>query len=48
MLERSDSPWYPTMRLFRQKKVGDWTGIFEDVRRALAQRQPKTEGPLSN
>jgi hypothetical protein len=25
MLRRSDSPWYPTMRLFRQEKDGDWT-----------------------
>jgi tetratricopeptide (TPR) repeat protein len=26
---RSDSPWYPTMRLFRQSKFGDWPGVFE-------------------
>ena len=24
LLDRSDSPWYPTMRLFRQPKLGDW------------------------
>jgi Tfp pilus assembly protein PilF len=24
MLDRSDSPWYPTMRLYRQQKLGDW------------------------
>ena len=28
LLEREDSPWYPTMRLFRQKKPGDWDEVF--------------------
>jgi tetratricopeptide (TPR) repeat protein len=28
-LERDDSPWYPTMRLFRQSRWGDWTGGFD-------------------
>ncbi len=28
LLEREDSPWYPTMRLFRQAKVGDWSDVF--------------------
>lgn len=35
MLEREDSPWYPTMRLFRQKTAGDWSGLMADVRSAL-------------
>jgi hypothetical protein len=35
LLDRSDSPWYPSMRLFRQKKPGDWTGVFEEIRAAL-------------
>jgi Glycosyltransferase family 9 (heptosyltransferase) len=26
--EREDSPWYPTMRLFRQKRWGDWDEVF--------------------
>ncbi|NJM28085.1 MAG: glycosyltransferase family 9 protein [Pseudanabaena sp. RU_4_16] len=26
MLGREDSPWYPTMRLFRQRQNGDWEG----------------------
>ena len=34
MLNRSDSPWYPGMRLFRQKAQGDWTGALEELRRA--------------
>lgn len=28
MLDREDSPWYPTMRLFRQTRAGDWPGVF--------------------
>ena len=38
MLDRDDSPWYPTMRLFRQSRPGDWSGIFEVLSRALRQR----------
>ncbi len=36
MLERSDSPWYPTMRLFRQKKAGDWADVITRVARGDA------------
>ena len=35
MLEREDSPWYPTARLWRQEKPGDWEGVFERVALAL-------------
>ncbi len=35
MLNRSDTPWYPTMRLFRQSKPNDWAGVFREVRREL-------------
>ncbi len=35
LTERSDSPWYPTMKLFRQKRIGDWLGVVEEVRRGL-------------
>jgi hypothetical protein len=38
LLDRSDSPWYPTMRLFRQKKAGDWAGVFEEIVAALGER----------
>jgi tetratricopeptide (TPR) repeat protein len=31
MLDRNDSPWYPTMRLFRQKTAGDWHGVMDEV-----------------
>jgi tetratricopeptide (TPR) repeat protein len=36
MLERSDTPWYPTMRLYRQSAPGDWAGVIERVRTDLA------------
>jgi tetratricopeptide (TPR) repeat protein len=29
LFDREDSPWYPTMRLFRQERLGDWSGAFE-------------------
>ena len=29
LLDREDSPWYPTLRLFRQPSVGDWESVFE-------------------
>lgn len=35
LLERSDSPWYPTMRLFRQPAAGDWTAVFAAMASAL-------------
>ncbi|MBC6422744.1 MAG: hypothetical protein GDA38_15415, partial [Hormoscilla sp. SP12CHS1] len=35
LLDRSDSPWYPTMRLFRQAKLGDWPSVFAQVKAAL-------------
>jgi tetratricopeptide (TPR) repeat protein len=38
LLDRSNSPWYPTMRLFRQKKAGDWKGVFEEMEGAIQQR----------
>lgn len=31
LLERSDSPWYPTARLFRQRQAGDWAGVIAEV-----------------
>jgi hypothetical protein len=37
MTARSDSPWYPTMRLFRQPRGGDWTALAWSVARALAE-----------
>ncbi len=36
LLERTDSPWYPTMRLFRQSAIGDWDGVLQRLRQELA------------
>jgi len=35
LLERDDSPWYPSMRLFRQTVAGDWEGVMRAVALAL-------------
>jgi ADP-heptose:LPS heptosyltransferase len=32
---RSDSPWYPSMRLFRQTTRGDWRSVFAEIGKAL-------------
>jgi hypothetical protein len=31
MREGTTTPWYPTMRLFRQATVGDWPGVFGEI-----------------
>lgn len=36
LLDRADSPWYPSARLFRQPHPGDWRGVVAALRRALA------------
>ena len=35
LLERLDCPWYPTMRLFRQRRYGDWGELLERVTEEL-------------
>lgn len=44
LLDREDSPWYPTMRLYRQDTSGDWAGVFARIRADLAARM--ASGPL--
>jgi tetratricopeptide (TPR) repeat protein len=39
-LDREDTPWYPTMRLFRQTERGDWDGVMHRVYEALQTFQP--------
>lgn len=36
LLDRDDSPWYPTMRLFRQARFGDWDDVFSRIATELA------------
>lgn len=36
-IESDTTPWYPTMRLFRLKKQGDWVALFECIRHALGE-----------
>lgn len=36
LLERTDCPWYPSVRLFRQSRRGDWAGVFDAMQAELA------------
>ncbi len=36
LLDRDDSPWYPTMRLFRQQRAGDYAAAIDRMRAELA------------
>ncbi len=45
--DRDDSPWYPTMRLFRQPQPGDWVSVIEQVKQALQQFQAQRSLPSS-
>lgn len=44
MLERSDSPWYPSLRLFRQVEPGGWADVMDRVGAALDRMAGKREG----
>ena len=48
MLDRADTPWYPTMRLFRQPAPLDWAGVFREVRHALAARLAEPDSAAVN
>ncbi len=36
--DRDDSPWYPTMRIFRQERPGDWQGVLCRVRAGIEEK----------
>ena len=35
LLDRKDSPWYPSAKLYRQERIGDWNGVLSRVREGL-------------
>ena len=35
MLEKNDSPWYPTMKLYRQRERNNWNNVFEIIKKDL-------------
>ncbi|HEV3345293.1 MAG TPA: tetratricopeptide repeat protein, partial [Pirellulales bacterium] len=51
LLERDDSPWYPTMRLFRQRELGEWEELFDrmggEVWELVKRRRREGSAPLS-
>lgn len=52
MLGRDDSPWYPSCRLFRQARTGDWMAVIKEVTSALSvysgfSRSKESLAPLS-
>jgi tetratricopeptide (TPR) repeat protein len=48
MMERTDTPWYPAMRLFRQSQPGKWGAVVQEIAQALrALSENRQEHPLS-
>ncbi|MBF0124016.1 MAG: tetratricopeptide repeat protein [Magnetococcales bacterium] len=43
LVDRDDSPWYPTLRLFRQRRQGDWGEVIERVAQALVVEQRRQD-----
>jgi hypothetical protein len=48
LLDRDDTPWYPTLRLFRQPSRGDWTATIARVAQELATLQSAGRQVLLN
>ena len=38
LIDRSDSLWYPTLKLYRQKKFGDWFSVYSEVTNKLKKK----------
>ena len=36
LMGREDSPWYPTLRIYRQSRAGDWASVLQQVARDLS------------
>jgi Tfp pilus assembly protein PilF len=43
LVDREDSPWYPSMRLFRQPSAGDWPGVMANVARELQDERMRSK-----
>ncbi len=48
LLHRTDSPWYPSVRLYRQLAFGDWKSLFEPLQRDLQQLAHGSAFPCSS
>jgi tetratricopeptide (TPR) repeat protein len=46
LLEREDTPWYPTMWLVRQRRLGDWEDVLGRIEAELHRRQARPEATL--
>jgi tetratricopeptide (TPR) repeat protein len=44
---REDSPWYPSMRLFRQQQWGNWEEVFARIAEALTERVKRSAAPVA-
>jgi ADP-heptose:LPS heptosyltransferase len=45
LFNRDDSPWYPSMRLFRQKTPGDWPGVIKRLSPAIIKQAASNPAP---